>query len=188
MISISGQICESLATVFGALCKRSLEMFPFSPIGTSPLCGEHWEGTAFGGDVIDEPDGAGASVVRRVASGLFSQGVAAERLGIGLRQMKRLMRQWRTFGDAGLVSRQRGHGSNRSLSSDFHSVLEEHFRGQYQGFGATLAAEKLAEREGSRYRRRRFAAPRSDLVCGAQNPAGKSGCISSANAVPGSAS
>lgn len=89
-----------------------------------------------------------ACVVRQVASGHFSQGVAAERLGIGLRQMKRLMRQWRTSGDAGLVSRQRDHRSNRSLPADFHSVLEEHLRRQYQGFGATLAAEKLAERDG----------------------------------------
>ena len=89
-----------------------------------------------------------ACVVRQVGSGQLSQGVAAERLGIGLRQMKRLMRQWRVSGDAGLVSRQRGCRSNRSLTSDFHSVLEEHLRGQYQGFGATLAAEKLAERDG----------------------------------------
>ena len=89
-----------------------------------------------------------ACVVRQVASGQFRQGVAAERLGIGLRQMKRLMRLWRAAGDAGLVSRQRGHGSNRSLPSDFHAVLEEHLRGQYQGFGATLAAGKLVERDG----------------------------------------
>jgi hypothetical protein len=89
-----------------------------------------------------------ACIVRQVASRQISQGVAAEQLGIGLRQMKRLMRQWRISGDAGLVSRQRGHRSNRSLPSDFHTVLEEHLRGQYQGFGATLAAEKLAERDG----------------------------------------
>jgi transposase len=89
-----------------------------------------------------------AFVVRQVASGQFNQGVAAERLGIGLRQMKRLIRLWRVSGDAGLVSRKRGHGSNRSLSPAFHTTLEGHLRGQYQGFGATLAAEKLSERDG----------------------------------------
>ena len=89
-----------------------------------------------------------ACVVRQVASGQFGQGVAAERRGIGLRQMKRLLRLWRQAGDAGLVSRQRGHRSNRSLASEFHAALEEHLRGQYQGFGPTLAAEKLAERDG----------------------------------------
>jgi hypothetical protein len=89
-----------------------------------------------------------AFVVRQVASGQFGQGVAAERLGIGLRQMKRLIRLWRVSGDAGLVSRKRGHGSNRSLPPAFHTALEEHLRGPYQGFGPTLAAEKLSERDG----------------------------------------
>ena len=45
-----------------------------------------------------------ACVVRQVALGQIGQKVAAERLGIGVRQMKRLMRLWRTRGDSGLVS------------------------------------------------------------------------------------
>jgi transposase len=94
------------------------------------------------------PERERAFVVRLVVSGQIRQKVAAERLGIGLRQMKRLIRLWRASGDAGLVSRKRGHGSNRSRSPAFHIVLEEHLRGQYQGFGPTLAAEKLAERDG----------------------------------------
>jgi hypothetical protein len=89
-----------------------------------------------------------ACVVRQLAAGQFSQAIGAERLGIGLRQMKRLMRLWRTDGDAGLVSRKRGQPSNRTLPAGFHTSLEEHLRGQYQGFGPTLAAEKLLEREG----------------------------------------
>jgi hypothetical protein len=92
-----------------------------------------------------------AWVVRQVSAGQLSQDVAAERPGIGLRQMKRLMRQLRASGDVGLVSRQPcGRRANRSLTSDFHAVLEGHLRGQCQGFGATLAAEKLAERDGIR--------------------------------------
>ena len=61
--------------------------------------------------------------------------------------MKRLMRPWRDTGDAVLVRRQRGQRSNRSMASDFRAVPEDHPRGQYQGFGATLAAEKLLERD-----------------------------------------
>jgi hypothetical protein len=34
------------------------------------------------------------------------------------------------------------------VPADFHTSLEEHLRGQYQGFGPALAAEKLLEREG----------------------------------------
>jgi len=89
-----------------------------------------------------------ACVVRQVSAGELSQSAAAERLGIGVRQMKRLMRLWRASGDAGLISRKRGQPSNRTLPASFHATLEEHLRGQYQGFGATLAAEKLLERDG----------------------------------------
>jgi hypothetical protein len=89
-----------------------------------------------------------ACVVRQIAWGQFSQAIGAERLGIVLRQMKRLMRLWRANGDAGLVSRKRGQPSNRALPADFHTSLEAHPRGQHQGFGPTLAAEKLLEREG----------------------------------------
>jgi transposase len=94
------------------------------------------------------PERERAFFVRQVVSGQLTQRVAAERPGIGLRQMKRLIRVWRASGDAGLVSRKRGHRSNRSLPPAFHTTLEEHLRGQYQGFGPTLAAEKLAERDG----------------------------------------
>lgn len=94
------------------------------------------------------PERERAFVVRQIASGQFSQAIGAERLGIGVRQMKRLMRLWRANGDAGLVSRKRGQPSNRTLPPDFHISLELHLRGQYQGFGPTLAAEKLLEREG----------------------------------------
>ena len=87
-------------------------------------------------------------VIRQIAAGQFSQAIGAERLGIGLRQMKRLIRLWRAEGDAGLVSRQRGRPSNRTLPREFHTSLETHLRGQYQGFGPTLAAEKLLERDG----------------------------------------
>jgi transposase len=93
------------------------------------------------------PERERAFIVRQVEAGQWSQKVAAERLGIGVRQIKRLIRLWRASGDAGLVSRKRGRASNRTLSPAFHAALEEHLRGQYQGFGPTLAAEKLAERD-----------------------------------------
>jgi hypothetical protein len=63
-----------------------------------------------------------ACVARQLAAGQFSQAIGAERLGIGLRRMKRLMRPWRTDGDAGLVSRKRGQPSNRTFPAG-----ESHF-------------------------------------------------------------
>ena len=89
-----------------------------------------------------------AALVRPVASKHVSQVVAAERLGIGVRQMKRVMHAWRLTGDAALVSVKRGRPSNRALPAALHATLDEHLRGLYQGIGATLVAEKLLEREG----------------------------------------
>jgi transposase len=73
---------------------------------------------------------------------------ASERLGIGIRQFKRLVRCWKMEGDVGLVSRQRGRPSNRRLSDDCRAGIAELLKGRYAGFGATLAAEKLWELDG----------------------------------------
>jgi transposase len=51
-----------------------------------------------------------AFLVRQAVEGLVSQREASERLGIGVRQFKRLVRAWRSDGDAGLISRQRAAG------------------------------------------------------------------------------
>ena len=60
-----------------------------------------------------------ACVVRQVALGQIGQKVAAERLGIGVRQMKRLMRLWRTRGDSGLVSHKAGTAFEPDAATDF---------------------------------------------------------------------
>ena len=55
-------------------------------------------------------------LVRAFVEARIGQREASERLGIGVRQFKRLVRAWRQDGDAGLVSRQRGRPSNRRLN------------------------------------------------------------------------
>ena len=47
-------------------------------------------------------------VIRLTQSGCLSQREASEQLGIGVRQVKRLVRRWQDAEDAGLISRQRG--------------------------------------------------------------------------------
>ena len=89
-----------------------------------------------------------AFVVRQCVEGRLSQGEASERLGIGVRQVKRLVRCWRREGDGGLVSRQRGRPSHRRLSEVLRSRIGMLLREIYTDFGPTLAAEKLAERDG----------------------------------------
>jgi transposase len=84
-----------------------------------------------------------ACLVRQAVRGELSQREAAERLGIGVRQFKRLVRAWRSQGDAGLVSRQRGRPSHRRMSAAVRARIEALLREKYADFGATLAAEKL---------------------------------------------
>jgi transposase len=88
-----------------------------------------------------------SGVVRAIVAGRLLQREGAERLGICLRQMKRLVQNWREAGDAGLVSRQRGRLSPLRLAPGTEEQIVSLLRGTYQGFGPTLAAEKLLERE-----------------------------------------
>ena len=86
-----------------------------------------------------------AYVIRRVAAGELSQRVGGERLGLGVRQVKRLVRAWRAHGDRSLVSRQRGRISPRRMSDEARAGIAALLGGKYLGFGPTLAAEKLGE-------------------------------------------
>jgi transposase len=87
-------------------------------------------------------------LVRLCVEGRLGQGEASERLGVGVRQFKRLVRAWRQDGDAGLVSRQRGRPSNRRLNDVRRAEIAVLLTGRYSGFGATLASEKLVELDG----------------------------------------
>ena len=86
-----------------------------------------------------------AFVVRQAIEGRLSQREASERLGLGVRQFKRLVRNWRSGGDAGLVSRQRGRPSHRRMANALRGRICALLKEKYADFGATLAAEKLAE-------------------------------------------
>jgi transposase len=86
-------------------------------------------------------------VVRLIVSGQLSLGAGAARLGLCVRQMKRLVRRYRDEGDGGLVSRQRGRASPRRLSQTHEARIVALLQGTYQGFGPTFAAEKFLERD-----------------------------------------
>ena len=75
---------------------------------------------------------------------------AATLLGLGRRQIFRLLGRLRTEGAAGLVSRKRGRPSNRRYSDAFREQVISIVRAHYSDFGPTLAMEYLAERHGIR--------------------------------------
>ena len=87
-------------------------------------------------------------LVRQAVEHRLSQREASERLGIGVRQFKRLVRAWKQEGDAGLVSRQRGRRSNNRMASEQRERITALLREKYSDFGPTLAAEKLLELDG----------------------------------------
>jgi transposase len=90
-----------------------------------------------------------AFLVREAVACRVGQREASERLGIGVRQFKRLVHAWKQDGDAGLVSRQRGRPSNNRMKDDDRCRIAALLRDRmYRGFGATLMAETLLEREG----------------------------------------
>ncbi len=87
-------------------------------------------------------------VMERLDEKRLRQQEAAQRLGIGVRQVKRLLRCYRREGAAGLVSKRRGQASHNRLDEKVRQKALKLLHGKYRGFGPTLACEKLVEREG----------------------------------------
>jgi transposase len=88
-------------------------------------------------------------LVRQAIEGRLGQREASERLGMSVRQFRRLVRAWRLKGDAGLLSGHRGRPSNGRMSAGKRDRITDLLRdSHYDGFGATLMAETLLEREG----------------------------------------
>lgn len=84
-------------------------------------------------------------VVRAAGEGRLKQAAAAERLGVSLRQVKRLVRAWRGAGAAGLVSKRRGRPSARRIDEKTRQGWIDLIRQRYPDFGPTLACEQLVE-------------------------------------------
>lgn len=84
-------------------------------------------------------------VMAQVIDGLLDQASAATRLGISVRQVKRLKRQMRSEGMLGMVSKKRGRPSNRVTPPALLTQVVELIRAHYSDFGPTLACEKLWE-------------------------------------------
>jgi hypothetical protein len=69
-------------------------------------------------------------------------------MGLGRRQVYRVLTSFQTLGPDALVSKRRGKSSNRAHGAVFRKTILGIVRGRYRDFGATLAAEKLAELHG----------------------------------------
>jgi transposase len=73
---------------------------------------------------------------------------AAVQLGISRRQVERLLLRYKAQGAAGLVSGKQGRPSNHQLAPGLADRALGLIRQRYEGFGPTLACEKLQECHG----------------------------------------
>jgi transposase len=94
-----------------------------------------------------------AEVLSRVAARDLRLWQAAELMGVGYRQAKRLWKRYREEGAQGVVHGSAGRRSNRSKAEEFRRKVLAVVRNKYSGdertrFGPTLAAEHLEADEG----------------------------------------
>lgn len=86
-----------------------------------------------------------SQVMAQVLEGKLDQAGAAGRLGITVRQVKRLKRRMLDEGTKGLLSKKRGKPSNRRTPPDVLAKAVTLIGTHYADFGPTLACEKLRE-------------------------------------------
>src|SRR6266496_5055711 len=86
-------------------------------------------------------------VIQKLSEKRMSQKEAGGMLRLSTRQIKRLLKTYRTKGASGLVSRQRGRPSHNRLSEGVKKRALNLLKTKYQGFGPTLAHEKLVEKD-----------------------------------------
>jgi transposase len=86
-------------------------------------------------------------VLQIVEEGRLTQKKAAQRLAISERHLRRILYEYRKQGDAAIISRQRGKTSNNRMSAAKRAKILQLLQTTYEGFGPTLASEKLAQRD-----------------------------------------
>jgi Helix-turn-helix domain len=84
-------------------------------------------------------------LIGRLIDGEISQLEASKRLGVSVRQVKRLKRCYLAQGIVGIISKKRGKPSNRRISQAIIDDARSLIGRYYADFGPTLAAQKLRE-------------------------------------------
>lgn len=92
-------------------------------------------------------------VIRKAVEKRITQRKAAELLGLCERQIRRMIRRFRQEQEKGLIHRLRGRTSNRQFGEKFRGKVIRLYEKHYEGFGPTLAQEKLLERNKIRVNR-----------------------------------
>jgi hypothetical protein len=86
-----------------------------------------------------------AQVLRDLDEGRIKRRRAAQQLNLSVRQVIRLLKTYRRFGDEGLISKKRGRPSHHQLDPRTKQRTLELLQTRYADFGPTFAHEKLTE-------------------------------------------
>ena len=100
--------------------------------------------------MLSEREASRLSVVQRVVSGDMPQALAAQQLGLSVRQIKRLCRGYKSEGSQALVSKRRGQPSNRRIAPERKSAILALVQQHYPDFGPQLASEYLLSQHAQR--------------------------------------
>lgn len=95
--------------------------------------------------LMSEGDRLRKVILEGVRDGRVTLKTAALRLDVSYRQLRRIWKRFQDEGDPGLIHRGRGRPSNRSKPPSLRDRAIRRYRERYEGFGPTLACEKLAQ-------------------------------------------
>lgn len=87
-------------------------------------------------------------IIIRLEEGALNQDIAARQLKIGVRQLQRLIHEYRKNGEKALISKRRGKRSNYILPDHLRKEIAMVITQNYLDFGPTFAHEKLVEKHG----------------------------------------
>jgi len=96
------------------------------------------------------------TIIKQVAEKQLKQSSGAKLLRLSTRQIKRLVKAYRRYGAAGLISKHRGRVSNRFRGNTFKEEIKNLVSEHYHDFGPTFAAEKLLEIHGLKISKERL--------------------------------
>jgi transposase len=95
--------------------------------------------------MMSQTEAKRGQVMELLTAGKTDQKEAGKMLAVSVRQIKRILRRYRTLGLPGLISKKRGQVSNRRVDETITTTAIKMIGEQYHDFGPTLATEKLAE-------------------------------------------
>lgn len=84
-------------------------------------------------------------IVHKVLAKELKQVEVVDILGIGIRQVGRIVQRVREESDQGIIHKSRGRQSNRAIPKEVKDKIIKLCKDKYKGFGPTFAVEKLLE-------------------------------------------